>query len=94
MISILSPADVQGTLRATLLKRRKQAKHSREQAALITGVPAPTIRRFESAGEISLRQFLMLCEAYGDLELLPQLLPEPVAKTMDELIAHAEAQGK
>ena len=82
-----SPREVQDHLAAALRQRRRSRKHSRQKAAEVSGVPAPTIRRFETTGEISLRQFLMLCAPYGDLERAEALFPEPGPATMDELLA-------
>ena len=82
-----SPREVQDHLAAALHKRRRACKHSRQEAAAVSGVPAPTIRRFETTGEISLRQFLMLCAPYGDLKRAEALFPEPGPTTMDELLA-------
>ncbi len=91
MISINSPYEVQLALAAALRRARKLRKHSRDEAAKRSGVPGPTIKRFESAGEISLRQFLMLCEVYGDLGQMDAALAPPKASTMDELIAESRA---
>lgn len=82
-----SPREVQDHLAEVLRKRRCARKHSRQKAAEVSGVPSPTLRRFETTGEISLRQFLMLCAAYGDLARAPELLPEPEPATMAELLA-------
>ena len=82
-----SPREVQDHLAAALRQRRRARKHSRKKAAEVSGVPAPTIRRFETTGEISLRQFLMLCAPYGDLKSAEALFPEPGPATMDELLA-------
>lgn len=82
-----SPREVQNHLAATLRKRRKARKHSRQKTAELSGVPSPTLRHFETTGEISLRQFLMLCATYGDLAHADMLLPEPGPATMDELLA-------
>ena len=79
--------EVQNHLAAALRQRRRARKHSRQEAAKVSGVPAPTIRRFETRGEISLRQFLMLCAFYGDLKHAEGLFPEPGPATMDELLA-------
>ena len=82
-----SPREVQHHLAAALRKQRKARKHSRQMAADFSGVPSATLRRFEVTGEISLRQFLMLCATYGDLAPADTLLPEPGPATMDELLA-------
>ena len=82
-----SPREIQNHLAAALRKRRRARKHSRQKAAEVSGVPSPTLRRFETTGEISLRQFLMLCAAYGDISAASALLPEPGPATMDELLA-------
>ena len=90
MLSIYSVPEIQQKLAAELRRVRRFHRHSRAEAAKRSGVPAATIRRFESTGEISLRQFLMLCEAYGDLNKTTQLLSVPPARTMDELLAMPE----
>ncbi len=87
-----SPNEIQRHLSATFKNARKLKKHSRREAAIRTGVPAPTIRRFEDAGEISLRQLLMLCDVYGNLKAAASLFPRPIPQTMDELIALSDAK--
>ena len=90
MLSIHSVNEIQRELAARLVKLRKHYRHSRAVTAARSGVPEATIRRFETSGEISLRQFLMLCEAYNELHKLTQLLDVPPARTLDELIAMRE----
>ena len=92
MLSIKTSREVQQSLADALRHTRRQRKHGRKEAAKRSGVPAPTIRRFEATGEISLRQFLMLCEVYGDLETIEAALSPPVASTMDELIANSRVE--
>lgn len=82
-----SPREVQNHLATALRKQRKARKHSRQKAAEFSGVPSATLRRFEATGEISLRQFLMLCATYGDLTHADKLFPETGPATMDELLA-------
>ena len=89
MISISTPYDSQQELASSLRMRRKGRRHSRREASVRSGVPEATIRRFETTGEISLRQLLMLCEVYGDLSAARTLFPRPAAQTMDELIAQS-----
>ncbi len=67
MISLYTAFDVQQELRDFISQSRKQKKLSVEELATRSGVPYGTIRKFESTGNISLRQFLMLYEAIGDL---------------------------
>jgi len=93
MLSIKNLHEMRLSLGRELRQARKLRKHSRDEAGRRSGVPAPTIRRFESTGEISLRQFLMLCEVYGDLSAMESVLSQPEASTMDELIAAAGRAG-
>lgn len=60
IFALYTPWDLQDALRDFLLERRKVLKKSRRSLAEQSGVPAPTIRRFEETGEISLRQFCVL----------------------------------
>jgi len=86
MLSIEPPGDIQTDLAKQLKSKRAWMKHSRAQAAKLSGVPTPTIRRFEDTGEISLRQLLMLCNVYGDLSAFKKVFPSEEARTMDDLI--------
>lgn len=87
MLSVYTSREVQQTLARDLKKRRRARRHSRAVASEQSGVPTPTLRRFETTGEISLRQFLMLVEVYGDLSTAIALLKPPPATSMDELVA-------
>lgn len=64
--NLYTPWDLQDILRNFLLKQRKSLKKSRKALSEQTGIPAPTIRRFEDTGEISLRQFCVLWQALSD----------------------------
>ena len=94
MLSIQSVKEIQQDLAEKLVKLRKHHRHSRAVASARSGVPAATIRRFEDSGEISLRQFLMLCEAYRELHKLSPLFDAPPARTMDELMAIREREAR
>ena len=82
-----TPHEIQMDLAKRLRTIRRGRKHSRQKACEVSGVPTPTIRRFETTGQISLRQFLMLTSAYGDPTATEALLSEPGPSTMDELLA-------
>ena len=64
--NLYTPWDLQEKIRVFLLSRRKALKKSRRALSEQTGVPAPTIRRFEQTGEISLKQFTVLWWALSD----------------------------
>ena len=66
IFSLYTPWDLQDALRDFLLERRKVLKKSRRSLAEQSGIPAPTIRRFEETGEISLRQFCVLWATLSD----------------------------
>ncbi|WED23662.1 XRE family transcriptional regulator [Vibrio sp. JC009] len=85
-MSFKSTSQISKELAASLKKKRIWMKHSRDKAAELSGVPAPTIRRFEDTGEISFRQLLMLTQVYGDLSCFEDIFSLPKARTMDELI--------
>lgn len=53
---------------------RKKKKMSREQLAARSGVPAPTLRKFEQTGIISLESLLKLVKTLGRLEEFEPLL--------------------
>ncbi|MBP8221903.1 MAG: XRE family transcriptional regulator, partial [Aeromonadaceae bacterium] len=65
---------------------------SREALAARSTVPAPTIKKFELTGQISMRQFLLLWQCLDDLGRLQALTrPQQASKrqptTIDEVIA-------
>ncbi len=81
-----------GELPLQLAKKFKQARlnrnHSRAKAALLTGVPEGTLRGFETKGQISLRQFIMLCHGYAELSAFDGLFPEAQAHSIDQLLSN------
>ncbi|MBC8952335.1 helix-turn-helix transcriptional regulator [Xenorhabdus sp. PB62.4] len=76
MFSLYTAYDVQHELKDFIKRQRKQQKMSVEDLAERSGVPYSTIRKFERTGNISLRQFLMLLEAIGELQPLHELTKE------------------
>ena len=83
-LSLLSAADVQGALRDWLKLQRRTLKLSRAALAERSTVPAPTIKRFETTGQISLRQFLLLWQCVDDLQRL-QALTRPAEAPLGRL---------
>ena len=73
MLSLYTAFDVQLELKEFIKQSRKQQKLTVEELSKRSGVPYSTIRKFESTGNISLRQFLMLFEVVGDLSQIRDL---------------------
>lgn len=90
-LSLESPLEVQQKLAGFLHQTRKDAKLSRRELAIHSGVPASTIKRFELQGEISLAQFTLLWQALDQLDRLSQLCnPTPAVPTsIEEVLKHA-----
>lgn len=90
-LSLLSVNDVQTSLCEWLISQRKSAKFSREKLAQRSTVPASTIKKFETTGKISLRQFLLLWQSVDDLKRLnelskPEQQADKVPLSIDEVI--------
>lgn len=71
--SLLSSADMQQHLCQWLWQQRKAQKLSRQALAERSTVPAATIKKFETTGQISLRQFLLLWQSLDELDRLETL---------------------
>ena len=70
-MSLFSAADVQTSLQEWLIAQRKAQKLSRDRLAEISTVPSSTIKKFETTGQISFRQFLLLWQSVDDLQRFP-----------------------
>ena len=81
----ISSGELMQQLAQRLQKRRLEKGLSRQALSDISGVPAPTIARFEQHYAISMRQYLDLAITMGYANDLSHLMDEPKYKTMDEL---------
>tara|TARA_R110001592_G_C13103734_1_gene744379 strand:+ start:143 stop:430 length:288 start_codon:yes stop_codon:yes gene_type:complete len=72
-LSLLSTTDVQESLCQWIISQRKTSKLSREKLAQRSTVPTSTIKKFETTGQISLRQFLLLWQSVDELKRLNDL---------------------
>ena len=88
-LSLLSPTDLQQRLAASIRQGRRERKLSREALARISTVPASTIKRFETTGQISLRQFLLLWQCVDRLDRLAEASEPPprLPTSIDEVLA-------
>ena len=80
-----SAEDLAVRLSENVKRRRLEKGLSRSALAMMSGVPAPTIAKFEQHHGISLVSFLALAKALGYTDALKSLLAEPVYTTMEEL---------
>ena len=81
----ISSGELMQQLAERLKTRRLEKGLSRQALAEISGVPAPTIARFEQQHAISMRQYIDLAIALGYAAQLQVLMQEPIYKTLEEL---------
>lgn len=67
-ISFITPSKAQRIITENVRERRLQLDLTQEGLAQRSGVPLPTLRRFEQQGLISLESFLKLLMVLGNLE--------------------------
>lgn len=72
-------------LAGNLQRRRLEKGLSREALAKLSGVPAPTIAKFEQKHTISLASYVSLAKALGYADSIKELLSQPRFSTMEEL---------
>ena len=65
--------------------RRLEKGYSRRTLSKLTGIPSPTIERFERTGKISLESFCKLLIHFDYFDEARQLLSKTKYSTMDEL---------
>lgn len=90
--ALYSAAEVQQELAQWMRATRRARKLSRAALAERSTVPAPTLKRFETTGQISLRQFLLLWQSLDDLRQLRQITlrrPRPQPRTIEEVLRDA-----
>jgi len=68
MVLFATPSKVQKKLAENVRQRRLQMELTQEGLANRSGVPLPTLRKFEQKGTISLESFLKLQMVLGGLE--------------------------
>ena len=82
-----SVQDLLLRLSTNVKQRRLEKGLSRSALSMMSGVPVPTIAKFEQKHCISLQGFVALAKALGYSEEVKQLLAEPKFATMAELDA-------
>lgn len=80
-----TPDELLAMLADNLQKRRLEKGLSREALTELSGVPAPTVAKFEQKHTISLASYVALAKALGYTKAIKELLSEPLYNTMEEL---------
>lgn len=80
-----SVEDVLRIMSEQIRCRRLERGLSREALSAMSGVPTPTIAKFEQQSQISLRQYVALAKALGYKDNLKTVAAEPIYHTMAEL---------
>ena len=80
-----TPDELLAVLANNLQKRRLEKGLSREALTELSGVPTPTIAKFEQKHTISLASYVALAKALGYSKSIKELLSEPLFSTMEEL---------
>ncbi len=90
----ISSGELIQQLAERLKTRRLEKGLSRQALAELSGVPAPTIARFEQQHAISMRQYLDLAIALGYADQVQVLMQEAIYKTMEELETIKQNQNR
>ena len=67
MVSLVTPTKAARKIAHNVRERRLQLELTQAGLAKRSGVPLPTLRKFEQQGRISLESFLKLYSVVGDL---------------------------
>nr|WP_321379453.1 helix-turn-helix transcriptional regulator [uncultured Bacteroides sp.] len=84
-LDIDTPSELLAIIADNLQKRRLEKGLSREALTAPSGVPTPTIAKFEQKHTISLASYVALAKALGYSKAIKELLSEPLYNTMEEL---------
>ncbi len=93
-LNFLLPEDFARQLGVLARERRLASNLSRETLAGRSGVPAPTLRKFETTGAISLIGLLRLADGLDCLDDFKALFPRKPVMTMEEFVAPTRQRGR
>ena len=84
MLSLISASKAQLKIAENIRARRLSMELTQEGLAERSGVPLPTLRKFEQKGTISLESFLKLLMVVGEVEELLNIL-KPTKLTFNSI---------
>ncbi|MCR5758981.1 MAG: helix-turn-helix transcriptional regulator [Bacteroidales bacterium] len=82
-----SPERLLKVLSSDFRRRRLEKGMSRKHLSDLSGVPAPTIAKFERQNKISLESFARCCISMGYFDELSKVLSSAKYRTLEELEA-------
>ncbi len=88
MILLITVSKAQKKLAENIRERRLRMGLTQEGLAVRSGVPLPTIRKFEQKGLISLESFLKLLMVVGGLEEIVEAIKpvQPTFASIEEVL--------
>lgn len=96
LMSLVPPnfGDVARRIASDFRSRRIEKGITRARLSEMTGVPVPTIARFEQKGLISLASLIPLAQAVGHLPEVQGIFATAKFNSMEELDAIKRSEGK
>lgn len=94
MDTLLSPNAAQTALRDAFRLRRIGLNLTQAELAQRSGVPLPSLKRFEQRAEVSLSSLLRLAWAMDALREFGDLFPPVEAATLDDLDRQAKPRQR
>lgn len=88
MLSLISVSKAQLKIAENIRARRLSMQLTQEGLAERSGVPLPTLRKFEQKGSISLESFLKLLMVIGEVEEFIKVLKpsKPIFNSIDDVL--------
>ncbi|MFN8349128.1 MAG: helix-turn-helix transcriptional regulator [Spirosomataceae bacterium] len=92
MVLLITISKAQRKLAENVRERRLRMNMTQEGLAARSGVPLPTLRKFEQKGIISLESFLKILMGVGGLEeIIEAIKPgQPAFSSIDEVLKAAD----
>ncbi len=88
--NLLTPVDAQGLLARHFKELRLTAGFKRSTLATRSGVTESSLKRFETSGEVSLKNLLRLAHALGRLQEFEPIFQVDEADSLEELKTSAK----
>jgi transcriptional regulator with XRE-family HTH domain len=91
---LYAPGEIALQIADNAKRLRLSKNFSRKTLSEKSGVPEPTIKRFETTGKVSLDALLLIATALGAMDQLANLFASPTMQSMDELKNHERIRGR